>query len=263
MSAPARPLGSGTPATRAPWARMVAALAATEIRLALRRGENLLITFVIPAGVLLVFSAFEVGGTASVGNPVDRMLPASMALAVIASSMVSLAIATAFERSYGVIKRLGGSPAGTSVLVAAKTASVLLVELVQVALLVALAAGLLGWTAGPGASLPLVLAGLLLGTVAFAGLGLLMAGTLRAEATLALANLLFLLGLVLGGIVVPLDRLPAPVAGLAADLPPAVLVEVLAVGLGSVAGDATQALVLLTGWAVLLGTLAALRFRWD
>lgn len=263
MSAPVRPLGSGTPATRAPWLQMVTALAATEIRLALRRGENLLITFVIPAGVLLVFSAFDMGGITGDGSPVDRMLPASMALAVIASAMVSLAIATGFERSYGVIKRLGGSPAGTSVLVAAKTVSVILVELVQVALLVALAAGVLGWTPGPGSSPPLVLAGLLLGTVAFAGLGLLMAGTLRAEATLALANLLFLLSLVLGGIVVPLDRLPGPVAGLAADLPPAVLVEVLTVGLVGATGDATQALVLLAGWAALLATLAALRFRWD
>jgi ABC-2 type transport system permease protein len=241
---------------------MVGALGATEIRLALRRGENLLITFVIPAGVLLVFSAFDMGGAAG-GAAVDRMLPASMALAVIASAMVSLAIATGFERSYGVIKRLGGSPAGTSVLVAAKTVSVLLVELVQVALLVAIAAGVLGWTAGPGASLPLVLAGLLLGTIAFAGLGLLMAGTLRAEATLALANLLFLLSLVLGGIVVPLDRLPGPIAAVAADLPPALLVDVLTVGLGSAGGDVTQPLVLLAGWAALLAAVAALRFRWD
>lgn len=263
MSASARPLGSGTPATRAPWLRMVAALGAMEIRLALRRGENLLITFVIPAGVLLVFSALDMGGTGDT-PPVDRMLPASMALAVIASSMVSLAIATGFERSYGVIKRLGGSPAGTSVLVAAKTLSVILVELVQVVLLVAIAAAALGWAPGPGASLPLVLAGLVAGTVAFAGLGLLMAGTLRAEATLALANLLFLLSLVLGGIVVPLDRLPGPVAAVAAALPPAALVEVLAAGLGNAGPvDATQPLLLLAGWAVLLATAAAMRFRWD
>ena len=91
--------------------------------------------------------------------------------------------------------------------------------------------------------LPLVVAGLLLGTIAFAGLGLLMAGTLRAEATLALANLLFLLSLVLGGIVIPLDRLPAAVAAIAHVLPPAALTQVLTVGLGGsgrrhrVAGD--------------------------
>ena len=106
------------------------------------------------------------------------------------------------------------------------------------------------------------MAGLLLGTIAFAGLGLLMAGTLRAEATLALANLLFLLSLVFGGIVLPLDRLPGPVAAIAADLPPAALTHVLTVGLGS-GGDATEALILLAGWAVVLAALAARTFRWD
>lgn len=262
MSAPTRPVGAGTPAVPAPWLQMALALAAMELRLSLRRGENLLITFVIPAGVLLVFSAFDTSGGTGTGQPVDRMLPGSIALAIIASSMVSLAIATGYERSYGVIKRLGGSPAGTSVLVAAKTGSVILVEIVQVVLLVAIAAGILGWTAGTTASLPLVAAGILLGTVAFAGLGLLIAGTLRAEATLALVNLLFLLSLVLGGIVIPLDRLPPAVASIAHDLPPAALTQILTVGLGG-SGDATESLVILAGWAVVLAILAARRFRWD
>ena len=241
---------------------MTLALGSNELRLAARRGENLLITFVIPAGVLLVFSAFDTSGGTGAGQPVDRMLPGSIALAIIASSMVSLAITTGYERSYGVLKRLGGSPAGTSVLVGAKTGSVVLVEIFQVVLLVAIAAGILGWTAGAGASLPLVAAGLLLGTVAFAGLGLLIAGTLRAEATLALVNLLFLVSLVLGGIVIPLDRLPPAVASIAQGLPPAALTQVLTVGLGG-PGDATEPLVILAGWAVVLAILAARRFRWD
>jgi ABC-2 type transport system permease protein len=108
-----------------------------------------------------------------------------------------------------------------------------------------------------------VLAGLVLGTIAFAGLGLLIAGTLRAEATLALANLLFLVSLVLGGIVVPLDRLPAPVASIAHDLPAATLTQVLSIGFGSTTGDATEPLAILAGWAVLFAILAARRFRWD
>jgi ABC-2 type transport system permease protein len=135
------------------------------------------------------------------------------------------------------------------------------VEAVQVVLLIAIALAL-GWTAGPSASVPLVLAGLIGGTVAFAGLGLLMAGTLRAEATLALANLLFLLSLVLGGIVLPLDRLPGPVAAIASDLPPATLTRVLTIGLGG-PGDVTEPLILLTGWAALFAILAARTFRWD
>jgi ABC-2 type transport system permease protein len=240
---------------------MVAALAGNELRLAVRRLESLLITFVIPAGVLLVFSAFDVNGGTDPGRPVDRMLPGAIALAIIGASMVSLAIATGYERAYGVIKRLGGSPAGASALVGSKTVAVIVVEAVQLVLLVGIALAL-GWTPGPGASPALVLAGLLLGTVAFAGLGLLMAGTLRAEVTLALANLLFLVSLVLGGIVLPLDRLPGALASVAHDLPAAALTQVLATGLGA-GGDATESLVILAGWAMILGILAARRFRWD
>ena len=251
------------PARPASWLQMAIALAAYEFRLVLRRGEGLLITFVIPAGVLLVFSSFDLAGNTTDGPAVNRLLPGSISLAVIAASLVSLAISTGYERAYGVIKRLGGSPAGSSVVVAAKTSSVVIVELVQLVLLVGLAVTVLGWAAGPGASVPLVLGSLVLGTIAFAGLGLLMAGTLRAEATLALANLLFLLSLVLGGIVIPLDRLPPAVQSIAEVLPPAALTQSLAIGLGWAPGDATEPLVLLAGWAVVLAMLAARRFRWD
>ena len=257
----ARVLGAGTPARPASWPAMVAALTGQELRLVARRGENLLAQFVIPAGALVVLSALDIGGGGS-GAPVDRALPASIALAVIAAALVSLGIATAYERSYGVLRRLGGSPAGASVLVAAKTLGVIVVEIVQVVLLVAIAAGLLGWTPGATANPVLVVAGLVLGTVAFAGLGLLLAGTLRAEATLAVANLLFVLALVLGGIAVPLDRLPDALGAVAAVLPPAALVHVLAVGLGG-AGEASVELAILAGWAVLFAALAAWRFRWD
>ena len=255
--------GAGVPARPASWLAMALALAGYEFRLVLRRGEGLLITFVIPVGVLLVFSTFDMAGGSAVSSPVNRVLPGSMALAIIAASMVSLAISTGFERQYGVIKRLGGSPAGSSVVVAAKTLSVVIVEAVQIVLLVGIAVAVLGWVAGPGASVPLVVAALIAGTIAFAGLGLLMAGTLRAEATLALANLLFLLSLVLGGIVIPLERLPSAVASIAEVLPPAALTRTLGIGLGSVPGDATEPLAILTGWAVLFAVLSARWFRWD
>ncbi len=256
-------LGAGTPARPAGWLRMALALGSHELRLVARRGEGLLITFVIPAGVLLVFSSFDMTGGTAVGRPVDRLLPGSISLAVIAAALVSLAISTAFERQYGVIKRLGGSPAGSSVVVAAKTVSVIVVEIVQMILLIGIAILALGWVAGPGASWALTLAALILGTIAFAGLGLLMAGTLRAEATLALANLLFLVFLVLGGIVLPLDRLPGVVATVAEGLPAAALTQTLSIGLGYQAGDATEPLILLAGWAAALAFLAARQFHWD
>jgi len=259
----ALPVESAGPARPASRVRMALALAAYELRLVMRRGEALLITFVIPAGVLLVFSAFDTSGGLSTGRPVDRLLPGSIGLAVIAAALVSLAISTGFERQYGVIKRLGGSPAGAGVVVAAKTAAVVVVELVQLVLLVGIAAVALEWTAGPGVSVPLVLGALVLGTVAFAGLGLLMAGSLRAEITLALANLLFLVFLVLGGIVLPVERLPGAVASVAEVLPAAAPTRALGIGLGSVPGDATEPVVLLAAWAVVLAALAARRFRWD
>ena len=164
MSTPAatRPMGAGTPATPSSWpADGAGARRATSCGSSLRRGESLLITFVIPAGVLLVFSAFDPAGGSAAAPPWTACCPASIALAVIATSLVSLAISTGYERAYGVIKRLGGSPAGTSVVVAAKTASVLLVEAVQLVLLV----GHRGRAArvpapGPTASVPVLLAAL-------------------------------------------------------------------------------------------------------
>jgi ABC-2 type transport system permease protein len=149
---------------------MIAALTTQELRLAARRGENLLAQFVIPIGTLVVLSALDVGGSAAGAPAIDHALPASIALAVIAAALVSLGIATGYERSYGVLKRLGGSPAGTSVLVTAKTAGVLVVEAIQLVILLGIATLFLGWSPGAGASAALVLAGLILGTVAFAGL---------------------------------------------------------------------------------------------
>src|SRR5688500_6749907 len=193
----------------------VLALTAWELRVALRRGENLLVALVIPAAVLVFFSTVAV--LPLEGRPVDTLLPGALALGVVATSFVSLGIATAYARHYGVLKRLGGASLPRGRIVAAKMLAVLAIEAVQVVLLVAIAWVVLGWRPGPVGASPLVgLLALLLGTATFAGLGLAMAGRLRAEATLAVANGVFLALLVVGGIVVPLDRLPAPVAGLAA-----------------------------------------------
>ncbi len=146
-----------------------------ELRLTARRGENVLVTIVIPVIVLVFFASLAIlptGGSA----PVDFLLPGTMALAIIATSLVNLGIATAYERHYGVLKRLGGSPLTRGGLLSAKMLAVLAVEVAQVVLLVAVAAGLLGWRPAPGSSIVLVAVGVLLGTFAFAGLGLFLAG---------------------------------------------------------------------------------------
>jgi ABC-2 type transport system permease protein len=195
-------------------------------------------------------------------SSVTTLLPGTLALAVIAAGLVNLGIATAYERSYGVLKRLGGSPLGRTGLMTAKVVAVAVIVALQVVLLIAVATAVLGWR--PPAELsPAVLAlGLILGTVTFTALGLLLAGTLRAEATLALANWLFLVALLLGGVIVPTEDLPGPLAVVADVLPFAALTELLRVGLGG-AGDAARAVVVLGAWGVAAVAATIATFRWD
>jgi ABC-2 type transport system permease protein len=233
-----------------------------ELRLTARRGENVLVTIVIPVVVLLFFASVDLL-PAGDGPPVDFLLPGALALAIMATSLVNLGIATAYERYYGVLKRLGGSPLTRGGLLAAKTGAVLAVEIAQVVLLLAIAIVLLDWRPGAGASPALFVVALLLGTLAFAGLGLLLAGTLRAEATLALANGLFIGFLLLGGIVLPVSDLPGPLAALAGVLPAAALADAFRVALGSSDADPAPSLVILAVWGVAAIVLAVRTFRWE
>ena len=224
-----------------------------ELTLTLRRGESLLITVVVPVVLLVFFGAVA-------ANPPDFLVPGLLALAVMSTSMVSLGIATAYERYYGALKRLLGSPLPRSSLIAAKTLSVVLIEIVQVTVLAVIARLMFGWTPG-GSFLEAALA-LILGSAAFAGLGLLMAGNLRAEATLAIANGLYLVFLLLGGFILPLERLPGPLGTAAHALPAAALTDATrgALGDGSTHGELGP-LALLAAWAVVTLGAAALTFR--
>jgi ABC-2 type transport system permease protein len=236
--------------------------AATELRLTARRGENVLVIVVIPVVVLLFFATVGILPDIA-GRPVDFLLPGSLALAIIATSLVNLGIATAYERNYGVLKRLGGSPLTRANLLTAKIAAVLAVEAVQVVLLLAVGAWVLDWRPGPGASVVVFVAAWLLGTVAFAGLGLLMAGALRAEATLALANALFIAFLLLGGIVLPVSHLPSPLAEIAALLPAAALADAFRIALGSLDASVVPPFAILTLWGAAAIALTARTFRWE
>lgn len=244
----------------APVRRATLAMTAAELRLALRRGETLLATAVLPVIVLVFFSAVRF--LAVPGRPVDFLLPGSIGFAIIATSLVSLGITTAYDRHYGVLKRLGGSPLSRPELIAAKIVAVLVVEAVQVLLLVAVAATVLGWRPPDGASPLAVAVAVLLGTIAFAGLGLLLAGILRAEAMLAVANGLFVAALVIGGIVVPVDHLPSGLGAIAPLLPAAALSEALRVALGA-AGDEIGPMAVLGAWGFLSIGLASRTFRWE
>ena len=238
--------------------RAIAAQTRVELTLTLRRGESLLVTMGIPVGILVFFSEVDALST-TLRRPVNFLVPGTLALAVMSTAMVSLGIATGYERRYGVLKRLGATPLSRTGLLAAKTVSVLAVEVVQIAVLVVtgLALGWNGsWRLAPAVGL------LLVGTVAFAGIGMLMAGTLRAEATLAGANALFLALLFLGGMAYPLGKLPGWLESFARALPAAALSDSVRKVLAGASFPAGSVAVLLA-WALAVPLAAARWFRWE
>ncbi|MGW4800573.1 ABC transporter permease, partial [Nonomuraea sp. NPDC004297] len=199
----------------APFPRMVLAQAGAEFRAILRNGEQLLLTLIIPVLLLTGFSLaplIDVGA----GPRVDFLAPGVLALAVMSTAFTGQAIATGFERRYGVLKRLGATPLSRGGLMLAKTAAVVAVEAVQAVIIVAVGLAL-GWR--PQGSFLSAALLIVLGTAAFSGLGLLMAGTLRAEATLAAANLVYLVLLGAGGVVFPLSKFPVEVRPVLEALP--------------------------------------------
>jgi ABC-2 type transport system permease protein len=237
-------------------------VAQTRVELALtaRRGESVLLTIGIPVVFLVFFSAVDI--LPGLGDePVAFLAPGVIALAVMSTSMVALGIPTGFERQYGVLKLLGSTPLSRPALLGAKTAAVLAIQAVQVLVLGSVALAL-GW-APTWSGLPGALLGVVLGTVAFCGLGLLMAGTLRGEVTLAAANGAYLLLLLLGGMIVPLTELPEPLRRVAEGLPAAALAEVLHGTIGAAGSVPGRAWVVLVVWAVATPALAARLFRWE
>ncbi|MFH8928058.1 ABC transporter permease [Streptomyces pristinaespiralis] len=252
--------GTYTPAPgAAPLGRMIFSQAAFETKMLLRNGEQLLLTVIIPSLLLVLFSTVDIVDTGE-GRAVDFLAPGVLALAVMSTAFTGQAIATGFERRYGVLKRLGASPIPRWALMTAKTLSVLVTEILQVVLLTVIAFAL-GWSPQGGPLAVLLL--LVLGTAAFSGLGLLMAGTLKAEVTLAAANLVFLLLLVGGGVIVPLDRFPDGVASVLELLPISALSDGLRDVLGHGAGMPWGNLGILALWAVLGLGAAARTFRWE
>ncbi|MFF5936134.1 ABC transporter permease [Streptomyces sp. NPDC012508] len=243
----------------APVGRMIAAQTVLETKMLLRNGEQLLLTVIIPSLLLVLFSNVDIVDTGA-DKAVDFLAPGVLALAVMSTAFTGQAIATGFERRYGVLKRLGASPLPRWALMTAKTLSVLVTEVLQVALLTAIALGL-GWS--PQGDPVSVLLLLVLGTAAFSGLGLLMAGTLRAEATLAAANLVFLLLLVGGGVIVPLDRFPDAARSVLELLPISALSDGLRDVLQGGAGMPWGQGLTLAVWAVLGLGAAARFFRWE
>jgi ABC-2 type transport system permease protein len=238
---------------------MLAAQTGMEFRLLLRNGEQVGLTLVIP---LLLLFFFNLPLLYSLGVPrrIEFVAPSIIALAVMSAAFTGLAIGTGFERKYAVLKRLGATALPRSVLVGGKTLSVLLLELVQV-VLIGGAALALAWH--PHGNPLAVLLLIVLGTAAFGGLGLLLAGTLRAEVTLAAANLVWLVLLFAGGIAIPLSKYPHAVARVLQYLPSAALSDGLHHVLEDGAGIPPHDALTLLAWLLLALPAAARWFRWE
>lgn len=246
----------------APLLRQIRAQAGMEAKLLLRNGEQLLLAIVIPLIVLVGLVEAAKHLTLHITHrPVDEFTPGVLALAIMSTSFTSLAIATGFERRYGVIKRLGSSPLSRTGLLLGKVLALVLVELLQIVIVGAVGA-MLGWSpqicfAGvAGAILTIVIA-----TAAFGALGLFVAGVLRAEATLAAANLIYLLLMAGGAVVLPTTSYGA-FGHVARWLPSGALGNGMRDALINGRVDWTS-LGVLAGWALVGAVLTARTFKWE
>ena len=237
------------------------AQAKTEIKLALTQGESLLVTIGIPVIVLVGLSltkALPLPSTAK--SATEFLVPGTMTLAIMATGMVSTSIATGVERSYGVLKRLGTTPLGRPALMAAKITSILVVEVVQLTVLAVIGL-LLGWH--PVGNWGLFLLSAILATSGFAGIGLLMAGTMKSEVIIGAANGIYLILLFIGGIVMPISSLPGALGAFARLLPAAALSESLYHSIGIGGSIPLWAWLNMIVWAVGAPLIAAKSFKWE
>lgn len=246
MSAPATPT------------RRVLAQARFDTGTLLRNGEQLIVSMVLPALALVagVFAPFP----ELAGRRVDVVTPGVLALAVLSTAFTGQAISTGFDRRYGVLRLLGVTPLGRSGLLSGRVLAVLVVEAIQLVVLMALGLAF-GWHPSAIGVLPFVLFWLL-GTACFVALAMLFAGTMRAEATLALANLVWVLLLGLGGVVLPATSFPGPWSTVISFLPTAALGDGFRAAFEH-GGVDLRALLVLAGWTLVLGALARRLFRWS
>ncbi|WP_344683523.1 ABC transporter permease [Saccharopolyspora taberi] len=232
---------------------MLAAHTRIEALLILRHGEQALLTLIIPLALLIGLSTLPIG---SLPEPrVNSVMPRILALAVMSTAFTGQAIALGFDRRYGVLKRLAATALPRWTLICGRVLATLLVVALQ-AVVLGIAAALLGWTpsvAGLLAAVPL----LVLGTLTFGAAGVLVGGALRAEIVLALANAIWFVLLLAGGLALPASDLPGPIAAVAGVLPSGALAEALDAALTGGAFPGPVPLAVLAGWAVVAGWIAS------
>ena len=235
--------------------RMLAVHARTEFLVTVRNAEQVLVVLLIPLALLVGLSSLELLPVPAGVARVDDVTPRVLALAVMSSAFTGQAIALGFDRRYGALKRLAATALPAWAIVAGRLVALLGVVVLQLAVLCGVAL-LLGWRpAGTGVAwaVPVVL----LGTAAFGALGVLLGGWLRAEIVLALANALWFVLLVAGGMVVAASELPGWLGELVRFLPSGALAGGLDTVLRQGLAPGWTVVAVLAGWALAAGALAA------
>jgi len=235
--------------------RMLAAQYGLELKLLLRNGEQLLLTMFIPITLLVGLSLLPLG---SFGQPrVAVFVPAIMALAVVSTAFTGQAIAVAFDRRYGALKRLGATALPVWGIIAGKALAVVSVVFLQALVLGGIGLAL-GWRPAP-AGLALGAVIIALGTAAFVAMGLLLGGTLRAEIVLAVANLLWFVFAGFGALTLETGTIARSLSWLARLTPSGALTEALSQAVGRSVSVDWFGIAVLAAWGLVAG-LAALRW---
>ena len=241
---------------------LAARQAAFDLRLLLRNGEQILLTLLIPVALLLLLAVAPVVSldVPDGSSRIEAALAGVLAVAVLSSAFTSLAIGIGFDRRSGCLLMLATTPLSRTTILLARALATLAIVLLQV-LLLALTAAALGWRPDAGAVVALGL--VILGALSLGALGFALGGAVRAEATLAIANGLFLVLLLVGGTALPTSTLPAPVAAVVQWLPTAALGDALRTAIAGAMGSVPLDALVLIAWGALGAVIAARTFRWD
>lgn len=259
------PTGTTAPTSGGAWRR---ALAQTRFDIAttLRNGEQLLLTVFFPLAALVVLTRTGLVDLplTSAGDARPAALASAMTLAVTAAGLPSVAIALAFDRRWGVLRQLSTTPLGPRGLLAGRIGAVLALVVVQVVVLLVTAL-ILGWRPEAGllgVTIPLGILTMAAGTAAFTAFGVIVGGTLRPEAVLALSNGLWALLAAGGGVLAPTSAYASWWARLVELTPSGALGESLR-ALATTGRPDLVPLAVLIAWAIVLPVVAVRVVRWD
>ncbi len=252
------PTGTFTPAPRASQPGvMLRSQTALELKLILRHGEQLLLTLLIPMTMLIGLTLLPLGDFSE--PRIDHVLPLVLAVAIMSTAFTGQAIAVGFDRRYGALKRLGATALPKWAIIGGKSAAVGIIIVGQIVILCTTAL-FLDWRPNPAG----IAAGALTvvaGALAFAAMGLLIGGRLKAEVVLALANILWFAMLGVAGLVLLGDKLSQPLTVVVTIVPSGALAQAM-----SEAQDGSLAVVqiaVLAAWAVVCGFAAVRTFRFE